>query len=377
MTLLSLPGPRNDPDRPPVGFDVPPGALLGRRSHAETSPAARDLIAGRRVLVTGSAGSIGSELVRQLLRLDPAAVYRLDLDEGRMHALQLGLTSRGFEPDDHVVLADIRDRRRLERTFAVLRPDVVFHAAALKHLNLLERFPGEGVRTNVGGTHAVIDAALQAGVGRLINVSTDKAADPVSVLGATKRLAELLVQINAIGETAVASVRFGNVLGSRGSFYDTLSHQLRTGRPVTITDPGVTRFFMSIPEAVGLVIQAAVTADRGETYVLDMGDPVRILDLVDRYVALNGLPAPEIRITGLQPGEKLHETLFGSHERHVPTSHPRIRMAPADVVGADFTARLTNLYDLTDGVATDTEIRSALMDLVSGHVGAPGLLQTA
>ena len=347
---------------------VPAEMLLGRTDQSECSQAAKDLVAGRRILVTGSAGSIGSELVRQLLGMGPSGVYRLDIDEGRLHGVQLRLSDRGFAPDDEVILADIRDRRRVEQVFQSVRPEIVFHAAALKHLNLLERFPAEGVKTNIAGTHALIDAAASSGVERFINVSTDKAADPTSVLGATKRVAELLIQANSIGKCAFASVRFGNVLGSRGSFCDTLAHQVAHGQPVTVTHPDVTRFFMSIPEAVGLVIQASTVADGGETYVLDMGEPVKIMNLIERYVDFLGVPMPEIVFTGLYPGEKLHESLFSEYETDRPTGHSRIWTAPASGVAHDFSRHLDSLYAMVNNNAPAPSIKLALSMLAPTYL---------
>ncbi|MEZ5250288.1 MAG: SDR family NAD(P)-dependent oxidoreductase [Ilumatobacteraceae bacterium] len=276
--------------------------LLGRDGVAETSAAASALVAGRRVVVTGAAGSIGSELVRQMNRLG-AHVYLLDHDESRLHGLHLELSGSGLLDTDTVVLADIRDRPRLMRTFERLRPDVVFHAAAHKHLQLLERAPSEAVKTNVYGTQNVVDAALAAGAERMVLISTDKAADPSSVLGASKLLSEYVMQGTAHHGMRVASVRFGNVLGSRGSLLDTLRWQLANRLPVTITDRDVTRFFMSIPEAVGLVLEAGLMAEHGETYVFDMGEPIRIVDLVERFSALTGWPIESIVYSGLRPGE--------------------------------------------------------------------------
>ncbi|MCB0999991.1 MAG: SDR family NAD(P)-dependent oxidoreductase [Acidimicrobiales bacterium] len=315
--------------------------LLGRDGVAETSAAASALVAGRRVVVTGAAGSIGSELVRQMNRLG-AHVYLLDHDESRLHGLHLELSGSGLLDTDTVVLADIRDRPRLMRTFERLRPDVVFHAAAHKHLQLLERAPSEAVKTNVYGTQNVVDAALAAGAERMVLISTDKAADPSSVLGASKLLSEYVMQGTAHHGMRVASVRFGNVLGSRGSLLDTLRWQLANGLPVTITDRDVTRFFMSIPEAVGLVLEAGLMAEHGETYVFDMGEPIRIVDLVERFSALTGWPIESIVYSGLRPGEKLHEVLAATHEEQRSTAHPRISVIPTQLTGA----RIDVLFDL-------------------------------
>ena len=200
----------------------------------------------------------------------------------------------------------------------------MFHAAAHKHLPLLERFPAEAVKTNVLGTANVVDASRAAGVERFVNVSTDKAVRPIVGAGITKRVAEILVAESHGEATKVASVRFGNVLGSSGSFLSTLRWQIHNGSEVTITDPDVTRFFMTTQEAGGLVLEAAVMASEGETYVLDMGDQVRIVDIVARYAELIGSPPPPLRFTGLRPGEKLHEELFDRHDGELPTAHPKI-----------------------------------------------------
>ena len=304
--------------------DLPVSVLLDRAASVEHGEAARSLVRGRRILVTGAAGSIGSEIAIQAADMG-GEVYLLDLDESRLHSVKLRLTGDGLLDDDVVVLADIRDRVRLLRAFEAVRPEIVFHAAAHKHLPLLQRYPSEGVKTNVRGTEHVVAAAESVGVERMILVSTDKAADPTSVLGTTKWLAECITEDAArTGSTRMASVRFGNVLGSRGSFLDTLRHQVDRGLPVTVTDPEVTRYFMTIPEAVSLVIEAAVLAEAGETYVLDMGEPMRIVELVHRYAALLGHKRPEVRFTGLRPGEKRDEILFSMGEVREQTANPRI-----------------------------------------------------
>jgi FlaA1/EpsC-like NDP-sugar epimerase len=224
------------------------------------------------------------------------------------------------------VIADIRDRERMHQVFRDIRPEVVFHAAAHKHLPLLERHPCEGVKSNVVGTANVIDAAVEAGAERFILISTDKAADPASVLGATKRIAELIMQAKVGSDTRMAAVRFGNVLGSRGSLLSVLAEQLQNGRPVTVTSPDVTRFFMTIDEAAGLVVEAAEMADFGEIFVLDMGEPVRIVDLVRNYASVLHLDerSYDICFTGLRPGEKLNEALFSDTEEQTRTAHPRV-----------------------------------------------------
>ncbi|HET8614203.1 MAG TPA: polysaccharide biosynthesis protein [Actinomycetales bacterium] len=320
-------------------------SLLGRTAEVRYSRAARRLVAGSCVLVTGAGGSIGSEIVRQLRRLRPGAVYLLDHDECALQSVQLELAGHGLLDDDHFVLGDVRDQRLVDDVMRWVRPDVVYHAAAHKHLPLLERYPAEGVKTNVIGTQNVVSAAVAAGVGKVVNISTDKAARPTSVLGLTKRVAEQVVASHAGGATAVCSVRFGNVLGSRGSFLPLLAYQVASGRPVTVTHRDAARYFMTIPEAAGLVIESSAMARRGETYVLDMGAPVRILDLVRRFFDAVGVaPTPTVAFTGLRPGEKLTEDLVDGAERQERTDHQRIFVVHAtSPAAADFPMRIKSL----------------------------------
>ena len=250
--------------------------LLGRPP-VETNVAGQaSYFTGKRILVTGAGGSIGSELCRQLHRMNPAELILLDRDESALHALQLALHGKALLDSDELALADIRDAERVRQVFRQFRPQVVFHAAALKHLPLLERFPAEAVKSNVHATLTVLESAAEAGVEKFVNISTDKAANPVSVLGYSKRIAERLTSYMSSQAAGIyLSVRFGNVLGSRGSFLTSLSAQIAAGGPVTITDPQVTRYFMTAGEAVQLVLQAAVIGRDGEVLVLDMGEPVR------------------------------------------------------------------------------------------------------
>jgi FlaA1/EpsC-like NDP-sugar epimerase len=316
--------------------------LLGRDEVHIASDRAHNLIHGRRVLVTGAGGSIGSELCRQIHRFQPSVLYLLDYDESNLHGLQLELTGSGLLDTDEIIVANIRDRSRVEQVFELTRPELVFHAAAHKHLPLLERHPCEGVKTNVLGTKHLVDAALHYGVERFVLISTDKAADPSSVLGATKRLAELVVQQAAGGPTCMASVRFGNVLGSRGSLLSVLAKQVAQDHAVTVTHPDVTRFFMTIEEAVGLVLEAATMSEYAETFVLDMGEPVPIVDLVRKYAQQLHLADVTIRFTGLRPGEKLAEKVFSDSEVRLPTAHPKVWATR----GADGPEELSNLLEL-------------------------------
>ncbi len=302
--------------------------LLGRHIIDTDVAAIAGYLTGRRVLVTGAGGSIGSELCRQLVRFAPAELVMLDRDESALHSLQLRLEGRAMLDDRNLVVADIRDAERMEQVFAEHRPEVVFHAAALKHLPLLEMHPGEAVKTNVWGTQHVLHAASRAGVDRFVNISTDKAADPISVLGYTKRIAERLTAGTADSSSGTyLSVRFGNVLGSRGSVLTAFHAQIEAGGPVTVTDPEVTRYFMTVEEAVQLVIQAGAVGRDGEALVLDMGEPVRIADVARRLAAEAPRPI-EIVYTGLRPGEKLHEVLLGTDEADDRPAHPLISHVP-------------------------------------------------
>ncbi|MFV0306175.1 MAG: polysaccharide biosynthesis protein [Desertimonas sp.] len=288
--------------------------LLGRREAEVDVAAIAGFVTGRRVLVTGAGGSIGSELCRQLGRYSPASLVMLDRDESGLHGTQLSIEGRALLDSPALVLADIRDRDRMFEVFHQHRPEVVFHAAALKHLPLLELNPLEGWKTNVVGTANVLDAAVANGVDQLVNISTDKAADPTSVLGFTKRLSERMTAAVAVESgNRYVSVRFGNVLGSKGSMLGTFERQIANGGPVTVTHPDVTRYFMTTEEAVALTIQAAAIGEGGEALVLDMGEPVRIDDIARRLIHQAG-DGIEVVYTGLRPGEKLHEVLVGAGE---------------------------------------------------------------
>lgn len=285
----------------------------------------------RRVLVTGAAGSIGSELARQLLRFRPARLLLLDHDESGLYCLSEELVRLHAGRDLNrigILVADIRDRRRIDQIFATDRPHVVFHAAAYKHVPVLEVHPTEAVITNIIGTRHLAEAAVIHGTDRFVFVSTDKAIKPTSVMGATKRVAEFVIeQLAAKSSTVFASVRFGNVLGSRGSVVPIFVKQIRDGGPITVTHPQATRYFMTLEEATALIIQAGALAHGSETFVLNMGEPVRILDLAERMRDLltdGNRERIEITFTGLRAGEKLHEDLWQSAGELISCSHPRI-----------------------------------------------------
>jgi FlaA1/EpsC-like NDP-sugar epimerase len=309
--------------------------LLGRHAVDTDVQAVADYLTGRRVLVTGAGGSIGAELCRQIWVYAPAELVMVDRDESALHGVQLALEGRALLDDRNLVVADIRDVERVGELFDEHRPEVVFHAAALKHLPLLEMYPGEAVKTNVWGTGVLLDAARRHGVERFVNVSTDKAADPTSVLGHTKRIAERMTAWAGLDdEGRYLSVRFGNVLGSRGSVLTTFEAQIQAGGPVTVTHAEVTRYFMTVQEAVELVIQAGAFGGDGDALVLDMGDPVRIMDVARRLVA-GADSLIDIVQTGLRPGEKVHEVLIGREEVAMPTAHElvrRVSVPPLDPV---------------------------------------------
>ncbi|MGH3996990.1 MAG: polysaccharide biosynthesis protein, partial [Pseudonocardiaceae bacterium] len=299
--------------------------LLGRRQIDTDVASIADYLVDKRVLVTGAGGSIGSELCRQIHQFGPAELMMLDRDESGLHSLQLSIHGTALLTSPDTILADIRDAETVQGIFDDRRPQVIFHAAALKHLPMLEQYPTEAWKTNVLGTLHVLQAARSVGVEKFVNISTDKAANPCSVLGQAKRIGERLVAAMALDdESSFLSVRFGNVLGSKGSVLTTFAEQLAKGLPITVTDPDVTRFLMTIPEAVQLVIQAAAIGGPGEALVLDMGAPVRIVDVARQLMAIAGRPAP-IVYTGLRAGEKMHEELFGDGEdRDRRPWHPAI-----------------------------------------------------
>ncbi len=315
--------------RPPTEAD-----LLGRHVIDTDVDAIAGYLTGRRVLVTGAGGSIGSELCHQIARFAPDTLVVLDRDESALHALQLRLEGRAMLDDRSLVVADVRDADRMIEVFHEHQPQVVFHAAALKHLPLLEMHPHEAVKTNVEGTQNVISAARSVGVERFVNISTDKAADPISVLGYTKRICERITAAAALDSTGIyLSVRFGNVLGSRGSVLMSFHAQLEAGGPLTVTDREVTRYFMTVEEAVQLVIQAGAVGRPGEALVLDMGEPVKISDVAQRLAAQAPRPHRD-RLHGSAPRREAPRGAAGRGRGR------RSAVTPADLPGAGASPRL-------------------------------------
>ncbi|MFZ9369149.1 MAG: polysaccharide biosynthesis protein [Ilumatobacteraceae bacterium] len=333
LEVKILPAVQNLDERPVDASDIrdlTDEDLLGRRRVKINLDEISEYLVNRRVLVTGAGGSIGSELCRQLVRFNPAEIIMLDRDESALHEVQLSIYGRALLDTPQTVLADLRDETAINAIFESRKPQVVFHAAALKHLPLLERYPNEAYQTNVLGTLTMLKAARRAGVEVFINISTDKAANPISVLGYSKRIAERLTADFAYGPGAgkYISVRFGNVLGSRGSVLMSFRDQIAKGGPVTVTHRGVTRYFMTISEAVQLVIQAGAIGSTGEILVLDMGKPVNIYEVAEQLVR-NSSKQIKIEVVGLRVGEKVHEELFGIGEIDERPRHPLISHVPA------------------------------------------------
>lgn len=304
--------------------------LLGRDQVSLDSEGIHDLIQGKRVMVTGGGGSIGSELCRQILRAAPARLIIVEQSEVQMFPIEQELSGQGAGATVAGEIADVLDETRMRDLFETYRPEIVFHAAAHKHVPIMERQPAEAVKNNALGSALVASLAREFQADRFILISTDKAINPTNVMGTSKRLAELFVQAEQKQEgnqTCFAAVRFGNVLGSSGSVVPVFKEQILAGGPVTVTHPDVTRYFMTIPEAVGLVLQCALQSHGGEIFVLDMGNPVKISDLAAQMIELSGyIPGEdiEIKFTGLRPGEKLYEELKHSGEDHQQTDNPRI-----------------------------------------------------
>ena len=331
-----------------------------------------EFLQGRVVLITGAGGSIGSELARQIAGAAPACLTLVGHGENSIFEAAASLRAAFPGVRLETVIADIRDQSRLVQVFDRIKPAVVFHAAAHKHVPLMEDNPEEAITNNVMGTRNVVNAALQAGTERLVLISTDKAVSPSSIMGASKRVAELIVhQVAQRSGRAFVAVRFGNVLGSRGSVVHTFKSQIERGGPVTVTDPEMTRFFMTIPEAVHLVLQASGAGKGGELYVLDMGEPVRIVDLAEDLIRLSGFTTDDIPIvfSGIRPGEKMHEALFEDGLSTRPTAHPEVLevVGGSPLADVDLEAVLTDL-ELAAGAGDRNRINDLLARLIPRFV---------
>jgi len=309
--------------------------LLQRECVKTDNTSVMDFIKGKSVVVTGAGGSIGSELCRQILKYKPSHLLLIDRYENSLYEVDIELRNEGNGIQLSSIIVDIQDRPSLEHVFSKHKPQVIFHAAAYKHVPLMEDSPIEAVKNNIFGTKNIIDIASKYGADRFVLVSTDKAVNPTSIMGATKRIAEFLtLHMNSISKTRFSIVRFGNVLGSNGSVVPIFKEQLKNGGPITVTHPEIERFFMLIPEAVQLVLIAAASGKGGELFVLDMGSPIKIADFAENFIRLSGfIPHKEIKIkfTGLRPGEKLYEELFDETEKSIPTFHSKLMMALPEV----------------------------------------------
>jgi len=319
--------------------DVDVEDLLSREPIRLETQGISDYLEDKTVLVTGGGGSIGSELCRQIARFKPTRLVIIDIYENNAYDLQNELKYDFPELDLKVIIASVRDKKRLDGIFKEFRPDVVFHAAAHKHVPLMEYSPSEAIKNNVFGTLNTAETADKYGVKRFVLISTDKAVNPTNIMGASKRMCEMVVQgMDAVSKTEFVAVRFGNVLGSNGSVIPLFKKQIERGGPITLTHKEITRFFMTIPEAAQLVIQAGAYASGGEVFVLDMGKPVRIYDLAMDLIKLSGLTPGkdiEIRITGLRPGEKLYEELLMDEEGLRKTTHDKIFIGKAGHIEMD------------------------------------------
>lgn len=335
--------------------------LLGREKIQLDEGEIHNRIKDKVVLITGAAGSIGSEISRQVVQYQPKKVILLDQWETGLYDFHNELITDDTAENLEVVIGDVRDFHRMKRLFIKLQPSIVFHAAAYKHVPLMEENPSESIKTNVLGTKNIADLSDQFGVEQMVFISTDKAVNPTNVMGASKRIAEMYVQYkNTKSTTQYVTTRFGNVLGSNGSVIPLFQRQIAKGGPLTVTDENVTRFFMTIPEACQLVLEAGSMGNGGEIFVFDMGESVKIIDLAKKMIRLSGLEIGkdiEIKITGLRPGEKLYEELLSSEENTIPTHHPQILKAKCNVAADKIEKDIDFLLNLFDQQNNDDIVK--------------------
>ncbi|OGA09318.1 MAG: multidrug MFS transporter [Betaproteobacteria bacterium RIFCSPLOWO2_02_64_14] len=347
--------------------------LLGRDVVVLDTAGLKSWINGRTVMVTGAGGSIGAELCRQVARFGPRRIVLFELNEFALYTIEQEFRERMPDVPILCAIGDIKDESRVGQLLSAHQPSVIFHAAAYKHVPLMENENAwQAVLNNVLGTQALARAAIAHGVEKFVLISTDKAVNPTNVMGASKRLAEMVCQAlqEEAGATRFVLVRFGNVLGSTGSVIPRFREQIARGGPVTVTHPDITRYFMSIPEAVQLVLQAGLMGGGGEVFVLDMGEPVRIVDLAREMIRLSGFNESDIPIayTGLRPGEKLYEELLGADENSLPTPHPKLRIAKVRQEDGEWLARLVRWLFRTD-VPSDETVRAELSQWVPEYTG--------
>ncbi len=346
--------------------------LLGRDPVVLDTAGLREWIDGRVIMVTGAGGSIGAELCRQIARFNPGQLVLFELSELALYTIEQEFRRKHASIPLVTAIGDVKDHARIEQVMRVHKPSVVFHAAAYKHVPLMETDNAwQAVLNNVAGTHVVAQCAVRHGIEKFVLISTDKAVNPTSVMGASKRLAEMVCQaLQQPHATAFVMVRFGNVLGSTGSVIPKFREQIARGGPVTVTHPEIRRYFMSIPEAAQLVLQAGLMGNGGEIFVLDMGEPVLIADLARDLIRLSGFTESEIKIeyTGLRPGEKLYEELLADDENSLPTPHPKLRIAQARQENGAWLARLAQ-WLVRDGIPGDQTVKSELAQWVPDYSG--------
>jgi FlaA1/EpsC-like NDP-sugar epimerase len=345
--------------------------LLGREVIELNNPKVAELISERVVLVTGAAGSIGSGLAKSIAPLNPSKLILLDQAETPLFELEQQIKAKFPAVITEYVIGDICDTHRIRKVFECFKPHVVFHAAAYKHVPLMEDNPAEAIRNNIGGTLLIAKLAAEFEVKKFVMISTDKAVNPTNVMGASKRIAEMAVDfLNENQQTAYITTRFGNVLGSNGSVIPTFEKQIAAGGPITVTDERITRFFMTIPEACQLVLEAAAMGNGGEIFVFDMGEPIKIIDLAKKMIKLSGLEEDkdiEIKITGLRPGEKLYEELLSKEENTIPTHHPKILKAKVRNESENSKKDIETLIELFDS-QNNIEIVKLMKKIVPEYI---------
>lgn len=357
--------------------------LLGREVIQMNNKRIGEEISGKVILVTGAAGSIGSEIVRQLIAYFPAKLVLVDQAESALYDLEYELAGKVPTNVQLIVnVADVSDTRRVSKIFKNHRPDIIFHAAAYKHVPLMENNPYEAIKTNVIGTRILAELAAEVGVEKFVMVSTDKAVNPTNVMGATKRLAEMYTQsMNQLEgvKTKFIATRFGNVLGSNGSVIPLFKKQIERGGPVTVTHPEITRYFMTIPEACELVLEAATMGQGGEVFVFDMGESVKIIDLAKKMITLSGLRVDkdiEIRYTGLRPGEKLYEELLNNDENTLPTHHPKILIAEVNTPSYAYMEVATNDLNHLLSSGTNNSIVAKIKEIIPEYKSNNSVFET-